>query len=77
MNEELRDSNAALLVSNNDWQDDPAQVAELTGAGLAPSNDLEAAIAATLPSGLYTTLLRGVNNGTGLGLVEVYGLGAP
>ena len=35
---ELRDSNGALLVSNNDWQDDPAQAAELTAAGLAPTN---------------------------------------
>jgi hypothetical protein len=74
---ELRDSNAALLVSNNDWQDDPGQAAELTDAGLAPSNDLEAAIVATLPPGLYTALLRGMNSSTGLGLVEVYDLGAP
>jgi hypothetical protein len=73
---ELRDSNAALLVSNNDWQDDPGQAAELIKVGLAPSNDLEAAIATTLPPGLYTALLRGMNNGTGLGLVEVYDLGA-
>ena len=32
---------------------------------------------ATLPPGLYTALLAGVNNGTGIGLVEVYDLGAP
>ena len=25
---ELRDSNGALLNSNNDWQDDPAQAAQ-------------------------------------------------
>ncbi len=74
---ELRDSNAALLISNNDWQDDPGQIAELAAAGLAPANDLESAIATTLPPGLYTALLRGTNNGTGLGLVEVYDLGAP
>ena len=71
---ELRDSNAALLLSNNDWQDDPAQAAELTAAGLAPGNNLESALAATLPPGLYTALLAGVNNGTGVGLVEVYDL---
>ena len=74
---ELRDSNGVLLVSNNDWQDDPAQAAELTAAGLAPTSNLEAAIAATLPPGLYTALLAGLNNGTGVGLVEVYDLGAP
>ncbi len=74
---ELRDGNGALLVSNNDWQDDPAQAAELTAAGLAPTNPLESGIAATLPPGLYTALLAGLNNGTGVGLVEVYDRGAP
>jgi hypothetical protein len=72
---ELRDSNAALLVANNNWQDDPAQAAELTAAGLAPTNPLESGIAATLPPGLYTALLAGVNNGTGVGVVEVYDRG--
>jgi hypothetical protein len=74
---ELRDSNGALLIANNDWQDNPAQAAELTAAGLAPTNPLESAIAATLPPGLYTALLAGLNNGTGVGLVEVYDRGAP
>jgi hypothetical protein len=69
---ELRDANGTLLASNNDWQDNAAQAAEIISAGLAPSNSLESAIAATLPPGLYTLLLAGLNNGTGLGLVEVY-----
>ena len=74
---ELRDGNGTLLVANNNWQDDAAQEAELTTAGLAPTNPLESGIAATLPPGLYTALLAGLNNGTGIGLVEVYDLGAP
>jgi hypothetical protein len=32
---ELRDSNGALLVANNDWQDDAAQAAEITAVGLS------------------------------------------
>jgi uncharacterized delta-60 repeat protein len=72
---ELRDSNGALLAMNNDWQDDPAQAAELTAAGLAPTNQLESGIAATLAPGAYTALLAGLNNGTGVGLVEVYDRG--
>jgi hypothetical protein len=72
---ELRDGNGTLLISDNDWQDDSAQAAEITAAGLAPGNLKEAAIAATLPPGLYTALLSGVNNTTGLGLVEVYDRG--
>jgi hypothetical protein len=74
---QLRDVNGALLVANNDWQDDPAQAAELTAAGLAPSNNLESGIAATLPPGTYTALLAGLNNGVGIGVVEVYDRGAP
>ncbi len=69
---ELRDSNGALLISDNDWQDNSTQAAELTAAGLAPTNNLESAIAAALPPGLYTALLSGMNNSSGIGLVEVY-----
>jgi hypothetical protein len=72
---ELRDGNGTLLIANNNWQDDPVQAAELTAAGLAPTNPLESGIAATLPPGLYTALLAGLNNGTGVGLVEVYDRG--
>ena len=74
---ELRDSNGALLAANDNWQDNPAQAAELIAAGLPPSFNVESGIAATLPAGLYTALLSGVNNGVGVGLVEVYDLGAP
>jgi hypothetical protein len=72
---EMRDSNGVLLVANNNWQDNAAQAAELTEAGLAPAHPLEAAIAVTLPPGPYTALLAGLNNGTGIGLVEVYDRG--
>jgi hypothetical protein len=74
---ELRDANGMLLILDNNWQDNAAQAAELTAAGLAPTNPLESGIAITLPPGLYTALLAGLNNGTGIGLVEVYDLGAP
>ena len=74
---ELRDQNGALLVENDDWQDNPDQATELIAAGLAPTNPLESGIAATLPPGLYTGLLVGLNNGTGVGLVEIYDRGAP
>jgi hypothetical protein len=74
---ELRNTNGALLVANNDWQDDPAQAVELTAAGLAPTDPAESGLAETLPPGLYTALLSGINNGSGVGLVEVYDRGAP
>ena len=72
---ELRDANGALLIANNNWEDNPAQAAELTAAGLALANNLESGLAMTLPPGLYTALLAGLNNGAGIGLVEVYDRG--
>jgi photosystem II stability/assembly factor-like uncharacterized protein len=69
---ELRNSNGTLLSSDNDWQDNSAQAAEIAAAGLAPNDPKEAALAVTVPPGAYTALLAGLNNGTGIGIVEVY-----
>ena len=74
---QLRDTNGTLLISDNDWQDDPVQAAAITADGLAPTDDREAALTATVPPGLYTALLAGLNNVTGIGIVEVYDLGPP
>jgi len=72
---ELRDENGTLLLANDDWQDNAAQAAEITASGLAPTNALESAIAASLPPGFYTVLLAGLNDVTGIGLVEIYDRG--
>src|SRR5437016_8211485 len=71
---ELRDSNGALLISNDNWQDDPAAAGQLTARGLAPQNSLESGIFASLPSGVFTAILAGKNGGVGIGLVEIYNL---
>jgi hypothetical protein len=68
---ELRDSNG-LVLANNNWKD--TQQAEIAATNLQPSNDLESAVVMTLQPGGYTALLRGANNGTGVGVVEVYAL---
>jgi hypothetical protein len=73
---ELRDGNGELLAANNDWQDNPFQAAEVMALGLAPTNHLESAIVAMLPPGSYTALLSGMNNVSGIGVVEVYESGA-
>ena len=75
-NLELRDSNGAILVSNNDWQENAVQASEITAAGLAPASPLESGIAAALPPGLYTALLSGTASSTGIGVIEVYDRGA-
>jgi glucose/arabinose dehydrogenase len=69
---ELRDGNGALVQSNDNWQDDPDQAARIRAASLAPSNSLESAVWASLVPGNYTAIVRGKNNGVGIGLVEVY-----
>ena len=58
-------------------EEDPVHAAILTAAGLAPTSPLESGIATALPPGAYTALLSGFNNGTGVGLVEIYDRGAP
>jgi len=63
---------ATLIMSNNNWKD--SQEAEIEATGIPPTDDLEAAIVATLAPGSYTAILRGNDGGTGNGLVEVYDL---
>lgn len=74
---ELRNGNGTLIASDNDWQDNPAQAAEIIAAGLALGNARESGIAATLAPGSYTALLAGRLGGTGIGVVEIYDLGPP
>jgi hypothetical protein len=69
---ELRDSNGVLLIGNDNWQDEPAQAAQLSAHGLAPQNANESGIFASLPPGAFTAILAGKNGGTGHGLVEIY-----
>jgi glucose/arabinose dehydrogenase len=71
---ELHDGNGALLESNDNWRDDSDQAARISAANLAPSNPLESAIWASLAPGNYTVIVRGKNNGVGIGLAEIYSL---
>lgn len=70
---ELYDA-GGLLLSNDDWKS--TQQAEIEATTIPPTNDLESAIVTTLPANdsAYTAIVRGVNNTTGVGLVEVYDL---
>jgi hypothetical protein len=77
---ELHDA-TSLIGQNNDWQTTQIggiitgdQVAEIQASQLAPTNPTESAIIGTLQPGSYTAIVRGFNNSTGNGLVEVYDL---
>jgi probable HAF family extracellular repeat protein len=66
---------SGLITSNDNWMDAPNKQ-EIIDTTIAPVDDLESAILATLPanSTAYTAIVRGINNTTGIGLVEVYDL---
>ena len=51
----------ALVLQNDNWQDNPAQAAELTALGLGLQDARESGIVATLPSGTYTVIMAGKN----------------
>jgi hypothetical protein len=69
---ELRDANGVLLEANDDWRSDNEQAIRATG--LAPRDDRESAILRTITSGVYTAIVRGKGDKTGIALVEVYRL---
>jgi hypothetical protein len=75
---ELHNANGALIRRNDNWkindETGQSQQAEIQGTSLAPSSDLESAIASSLIPGNYTAIVAGKNGGTGVGVVEVYNL---
>lgn len=74
---ELYDNAGALIASNDNWQDNANQQ-EIIDSGLATTVDSESVILLRVPSdevGIpYTAVLRGANDTTGVGLVEIYDL---
>ena len=75
---ELHDVNGATIATNDNWKIDDqtgqSQEAAIRATTIPPTNDLESALIATLAPGNYTAIVRGKNNTTGIGLVEVYDL---
>jgi hypothetical protein len=69
---ELYNANGDMLASNDNWKS--AEAAAIQDTTIPPTNDLEAALVATLPQGSYTAILRGKNGATGVGIVEIYSL---
>lgn len=70
---EMYNGSGTLIASNDDWGNSP-QASEILATGVAPTNSRESAVVATLVPGSYTAIVRGVNGGTGVGLVEIYDL---
>jgi hypothetical protein len=68
----LYDASGSLIFLNNDWRTHQEQ--QLIDSSLAPTDEKESAIIATLPPGSYSAVVRGANDSTGVGLIEIYNL---
>jgi hypothetical protein len=71
----LHDAAGAEIATNDNWRSDGGR--ELTAIGLAPTNELEAALVVTLAPGAYTAVISGVGDGTGIALFEIFDADRP
>ena len=67
---ELFDGNGVTIATNDNWKE--SQQTEIEATSIPPTNDLESTVVATLGAGNYTAVVRGKDDTTGVGLVEVY-----
>ena len=64
------DSAGTLLFSNDNWEDD--ENSDAIPVSLRPVYPSEAAVMTTLAPGGYTAIVRGANEATGVGIIEVF-----
>jgi hypothetical protein len=70
---EIHDGTGALIATNDNWGEAQGS-GEIEQSGLVPDDGREAALSIELAPGNYTAVLRDVNGGSGIGLIEVYDL---
>ena len=68
---ELHDASGAVVTTNDDWQTNTNKQ-EIIDTGIPPIDPKESALLLTLDPGAYTAIVSGVDDGTGVGLVEIY-----
>ena len=80
---ELHDGTGTTIATNDNWRStqiggiiSSGQSVDIQASTIAPLNDAESAIIATLDPGSYTAVIRGANNATGIAVVEGYDLDA-
>jgi hypothetical protein len=75
---ELHDSTGAIIATNDNWMTNSVgDQTTLANNGLAPADDLEAALVRTLDPGAYTAIIKGSHGEMGVALVEAYNLDDP
>ena len=65
-------NDSVFIARNDDWDD--SQQAAIEQSGIPPTDERESAMIQTLAPGNYTAVVRGKNETSGVGLVEVYDL---
>lgn len=71
----LHDGAGTMIAFNDDFGQAPEpERTEIQTSGLQPEDPQEPAILRTLAPGLYTAIVRGLNDTTGIALVEAYDL---
>ncbi len=69
----LYDHTGTAIAFNDNYKDNSsADQARLAATGLTPQDDRESALVRTLPEGIYTAIVRGKNDTSGIALAEVY-----
>jgi hypothetical protein len=73
----IEQSSGRTIKTNDDWASGEdaaiiAQASQATGAFPLANGSKDAAMIVMLPPGAYTVQLSGVNNVTGVGILEVY-----
>lgn len=71
---QLFNSAGTNIAGNDDWKTDQQNV---EATGLQPTDDRESAIVTTLDPGAYTVVMRGKNNSSGIGVVDMFDIGLP
>jgi hypothetical protein len=63
-------ANGTLLHTSSNWMENPVQANQLRTSGYAPTDPREPALMMTLPAGVYTAVVTGENNTTGVALFD-------
>jgi hypothetical protein len=69
---EVYNAYGTQIAYNNNWQD--TQAATIQSTGVPPSDSRESAVVLYLSAGNYTAIARGLNNSTGVGVLDMYKL---
>jgi hypothetical protein len=70
---EVHDNSGNLLAANDNFTSS-SQYSPIVATGVPPNDARESAVILKLAPGNYTAVVRGANNGTGVGMVEVFDL---